>query len=179
MTLRRMELFPFVLSGILVVGFAVALVVNWPVPPVLIGAVGCVFAGVVAYAYLDGPAVSLTVAPDLVVVTNTFVRYEVPRHLIRNVDELDRLALRLDLGNRRIPVRVWEPALVPPTYRSRRAQAARTDAIHRLFDAVPAGAGGGAGTRTEAVSRRMRASSVAIAAAPVTGLLVVFVLAHR
>ena len=78
MTLRRLDWPPFFFGGMVFFGYVGAMVYDWPVPLPALVLTGSTVAGVLTYLYLDGPAVSLTVGPDRVVVRNTFLRYDGP-----------------------------------------------------------------------------------------------------
>lgn len=167
-TLRRLDWLAFVIGGMFLLAIPVVLAVNWPVPwkPWMI--TSWVFIGVAVCSYLDGPSVSMTVEPGRVIVRNIFISYQVPRHLIIGLYELENLALSLDLGERKVPLRVWEPALIPATSRSGRRSLARTRAVEELFRNVPIAAGAGV------LERRLRLSNVLLTIAPVVGILAVW-----
>jgi hypothetical protein len=130
-----------------------------PLPALVL--TGCTVAGVIIYCYLDGPAVSLTVGPDRVVVRNTFLRYDVPRHQIDRLDELVGYSLKLRLRDgRRIAIRVWEPALVRTVARRPSQHDQRTHAVAQLLTDVPATAGVGE------VERHWRYGHLALSLAP-------------
>jgi hypothetical protein len=165
-----MDPLPFVLSGMMILGY-LALPVLSSVPPVPYALLGCAFLGIVVCCYLTGPAASLTVLPDKVIVKNAFVRYDIPRKLIQNMVEFEGLSLKLDVGTRRITIGAWEPALVASTNRSRSASAARTRRVAALFDSVPAIIS----TENE-VETRWRAWNIALAVTPALSFAAVLVL---
>jgi hypothetical protein len=139
MTLRRLEWLPFFLAGVALIGYIGGMAYNWPVPLPAVILVGCGAVGAAISCYLDGPAVSFTVGPDRVVVRNTFLRYEVPRHQIDKLEELVGYSLKLRLRDgRRIPIRVWEPSMQRAIARSPARHAKRTHAIAQLLTDVPA-----------------------------------------
>jgi hypothetical protein len=176
MTLRRLDWPPFFLGGMVFFGYVGAMVYDWPVPLGALILTGTTVAGVLIFLYLDGPAVSLTVRPDRVVVCNTFLRYDVPRHQIDRLDELVGYSLKLRLRNgRRIALRVWEPALVRPVARRPSRHDQRTHTIAQLLTDVPAVASSGE------VDRHWRYGHLALALAPfvVFGITAAVLLSQR
>jgi hypothetical protein len=162
MTLRRLDWPPFFLGGLVLVGYVGTMVYDWPVPLPALILTGCTAAGVIIYCYLDGPAVSLTVGRDRVVVRNTFLRYDVPRHQIDRLEELVGYSLKLRLRDgRRIALRVWEPALVRTTARRPSRHDQRTHGVAQMLTDVPAGASVGE------VERHWRYAHLALALAPI------------
>jgi hypothetical protein len=161
MTMWRRDWPPFFLGGLALVGYLGAMVYTWPVPLPALILTGCTVAGTLIFLYLDGPAVSLTVGPERVVVRNTFVRYDVPRHQIDRLDELVGYSLKLRLRDgRRIALRVWDPALVRTVARRPSRHAQRTHAIARLLTDVPEHASVGE------VERHWRYGHLTLALAP-------------
>jgi hypothetical protein len=161
MTLRRLDWPPFFLSGLVGVGYVGAMVYDWPVPLAALILTGATAGGAIIYCYLDGPAVSLTVGPDRVVVRNTFLRFDVPRHQIDRLEELAGYSLKLRLlDGRRIKLRVWEPALVRTVARRPSRHDQRTHAVAQLLTEVPATAS------TGEVARHWRYGHIALALAP-------------
>jgi len=174
-TLRRLDRPPFFLGGLVLAGYIGTMVYDWPVPTAALVLTGTTVAGVLIYLYLDGPAVSLTVGPDRVVVRNTFLRYDIPRHHIDKLEELAGYSLRMRLDDgRRIALKVWEPALVRAITRRPSRHSQHTHAIAQLLTDIPAAPSVGE------VERRWRYAHLALALAPFVtfGITAVILIRH-
>ncbi|WP_426512732.1 hypothetical protein ACPPVO_20100 [Dactylosporangium sp. McL0621] len=168
MTIRRMDLLPFLVGGGVILIFPIAVAANQPSPWLPVGLLGCAAALVVVFAYLDGPAVTFTVDPARVVVGNTFVRYEVPRSRITGFATAEYLSLRMVLDDgRKISVRVWEPAMLSVSSIRPGTADARMRPVVELVERTPAGPGPGG-----PVLRRPRVGNILLATAPVAAALV-------
>lgn len=100
--LRRLDVAPFILFAIWLLGLAVVILLTWPQPTGgwLVLSAATYF--VMATCYLSGPAPYVQVRSDCLTVANTFRRFEIPRHRIKKVGGYRDLgvAVYLDDGSK-------------------------------------------------------------------------------
>jgi hypothetical protein len=167
-TLRRLDVLPFLLAGLLIAGMPVAVAVNWPLPRShLVIEIGATVAFTV-FCYLIGPAAAFVVTPTEVVVENILVRYAVPRHLVDFVEVRDIFGVFLaTTDGHEIPIRAALPAGVRPSGGNLRGIRSRARELTDLMKEVPRA------PSTGSVERRWRVVNVALAVADLAAAVVI------
>ena len=116
----------------------------------------------------------MAAGPSLVVVGNSFLRYDVPRARVASIGSPDHYDLKLTLDDgSAIPLRVFEPALRRSVRGSARHGTGRARIQEALGDKpAPASDAG-------VVRRRVRWGSVAVLALPFASAAAIIVTARR
>ena len=168
--IRRLDVFPFFLASIPIVGLGFGVPYNWSRMPTAaaIGWLG-VAAEAGVFCYLCGPAARFVVTRTQVIVENTFVRYVVPRHAVGHVEiveTFDSFEVYLNVNDgRQISVRAVWPAMVRPT-RNRLPRLRRNvEQLSRLLTEVPAAPTIGT------VERQLRYGNLFLALAALAGFV--------
>jgi hypothetical protein len=129
---RRMQRTPFVLAIFTTLAFGAAIAVVHSRVALLFGAIA--IANVLLWLYIAGPAASVTVRPDMLVISNSMVSYLVPRGRVVSIESVDTLGVRVRVKGDKL---IWVGALSPGLHRfhtpSPRELLRRAD---RLGDAV-------------------------------------------
>jgi hypothetical protein len=172
--IRRMDAFPFVVMGMVVFGTAGAIAINGVHDGAIEGVAFGAFLLLAVVAYLDGPVAYLAAGPSLVVVGNSFVRYDIPRARAVSVDSRsnDTLKLLLDDGSAIAP-RVFAPAMGRPWSGPARHSMARARIQEAMGDKPAPASGDGV------VRRRVRWGSVTVLCLPLVSAAAIVVSAHR
>jgi hypothetical protein len=135
-TLRRHNLFPYLLGPLFTAALALSLLVL-PISVPLIFAVGAMAVSVLVLCYLDGPAAYVRVSGSGVVVANVFGVHRIPRAAIERVGGYANLGVDLFLvGGKEVPVTAFEPSL-NPWGRSRGEYARLGRGLERALESVP------------------------------------------
>jgi hypothetical protein len=116
--------------------------------------------GALAFAYLSGPAATLTVTRDTVIVDNPFFRYVVPRHLVSGASYQENLSIGVELKDGR-HVSVSAVQRAGGDMYSMRTTRRKAGEIQTCLDAIPAGPSVGT------VERKVRYTSFAVALIPI------------
>jgi hypothetical protein len=135
-TLRRHNLFPYLLGSLFTAALALSLLML-PISPPLIFAVGAIAVAVLILCYLDGPAAYVRVSGSNVVVANVFGVHSIPRAAVERIGGYANLGVDLFLvGGREVSVTAFEPSL-NPWGRSRGEYARLGRGLERALESVP------------------------------------------
>jgi hypothetical protein len=135
-TLRRHNLFPYVVGPLFTVALALSLLVL-PISVPLVFAGATMAIAVLVMCYLDGPAAYVRVSGSGVVVANVFGVHWVPRASIDRVGGYENLGVDLFLiGGKQVSVTAFEPSF-NPWGRSRREYVRLGRELERALESVP------------------------------------------
>lgn len=138
-----MDTFPFLMAGLVAVGFPIAIVLGIRIP--LVVALQIVIGiNALIWFYLGGPAASVVVESKNLIINNACVRYVIPRGSVKAYEIFDLDGVRLSLADGSY---VWVSAVVPGLVRSSsqspRRLRRKADQILDFLDQVPAEDGEG------------------------------------
>jgi hypothetical protein len=168
-TLRRHNLFPYILCPSFLLALGLVAVLNQPLTTGVAAALAAAGLSMVILCYLDGPAAYVRVTGTLVVVVNVFGIHRVPREMVDRVGGYENLGVDLYLRDgKKVPISAFEPSL-NPWGRSRSTYVRLGRRLDRALGQVSAEGMGGAAYRW-----RPRYTSIIIASIAIIVLVIAY-----